>query len=193
MQPLHKMETHHALTLKGGGPYELYETYWVRWDIYSIFFCFSVEGLHLNEHSTTSYSSPRGRETKYLNGEFQKCTTYLIMFHGTHSSWDLPGSWESVLCVALSVHLEVCSREGSPGMASLPVLEVGAKFNYRIKDYQVHSPLNVNMYSRISFVTVTRQILSILININQINHEIKKPKGLTHTRKQSRILTMKFV
>lgn len=86
MQPLHKMETHHALTLKGDGPYELYETYSVRRDIYSIFFCFSVEGLHLNEHSTTSYSSPRGRETKYLNGEFQKCTTYLIMFNGTHSS-----------------------------------------------------------------------------------------------------------
>ena len=135
MQPLLKMETHHSLTLKGDGPHELYETLtgWRR-DIYSIFFCFSVEGLHLDEHSTTSFSSPKERETKYLKGEFQKCTTYLIMLHGTHSSWDLPGSWESVLCIAPSVHLEVCSREGSPGLASLPVLEVGAKFNYRIKD-----------------------------------------------------------
>ena len=110
MQPLHKMEIHHSLTLKGDGPHELYETLtgWRR-DIYSIFFCFSVEGLHLDEHSTTSYSSPKGRETKYLNGEFQKCTTYLIMLHGTHSSWDLPGSW--VFCALL--HL--CTWKSAPG------------------------------------------------------------------------------
>ena len=36
MQPLRKMETHHALTQKGDGPYELYETYWVRRHLFHI-------------------------------------------------------------------------------------------------------------------------------------------------------------
>lgn len=61
------------------------------------------------------------------------------MYHiSHHAPWDpfllRSAGRLSVLCIAPSVHLEVCSREGRPGLASLPVLEVGAKFNYRLKD-----------------------------------------------------------
>lgn len=137
MQPLHMTRIHHSLTLKGVGSMNCRKLLlWGEGTFIPYSFCFYVEGLCLDEHCLLPLLTlpPGEGEMKYLNGEFQKCTSYLSMLHGTHSSWDVPGSWESVLCAAPSVHWEVCSHGGSPGLTSLPVLGVGAKFNYRIKD-----------------------------------------------------------